>query len=166
MKRFSLPLALMALASLSGTNMTTTMAQTNNSMSAGTLTPPAAKKAAKTTRIHGETLVDEYFWMREKTNREVTAYLEAENAYTDAVMKPTDALQARLYQEMLGRIKQTDAQVPYRENGPLLPAPKRKAYPSTRAQRTGSRGITSTSTAPRAQQPRTPFGDGNLLPID
>ena len=119
MKRFSLPLALMALAFLSGTNMTTTMAQTNNSMSAGTLTPPAAKKAAKTTTIHGETLVDEYFWMREKTNPEVTAHLEAENAYTDAVMKPTDALQARLYQEMLGRIKQTDAQVPYRENGYL-----------------------------------------------
>ncbi|MCA1633419.1 MAG: S9 family peptidase [Acidobacteria bacterium] len=119
MKRFSLLLALVALASLSGTNMMTTMAQTNNSMSAGALAPPAAKKAAKTTKIHGETLVDEYFWMREKTNPEVTSYLEAENAYTDASMKPTEALQSKLYQEMLGRIKQTDAQVPYRENGYL-----------------------------------------------
>jgi oligopeptidase B len=117
MKRFYLPLALLALAPLSMTN--TTMAQTNNTVSAGALAPPAAKKVVKKTDIHGETLVDEFFWLREKTNPEVTSYLEAENAYTDALMKPTEALQGRLYQEMLGRIKQTDSQVPYRENGYL-----------------------------------------------
>jgi oligopeptidase B len=118
MKRFYLPLALLlALAPLSTTS--TTMAQTNNTVSAGALAPPAAKKVAKTTSIHGETLVDEYFWLREKGSPEVTSYLEAENAYTAAFMKPTEALQGKLYQEMLGRIKQTDAQVPYRENGYL-----------------------------------------------
>ncbi|MEP7270218.1 MAG: oligopeptidase B, partial [Acidobacteriota bacterium] len=52
--------------------------------------PPTAKKVAKTTRILGDTLVDDYFWLREKSNPEVISYLEAENAYTDAIMKPTE----------------------------------------------------------------------------
>ena len=77
--------------------------------------PPMAKKIPKTTTIHGESLVDNYFWLREKANPEVTSYLEAENAYTDSVMKPTEALQAALYKEMVGHIKETDDTVPYRE---------------------------------------------------
>lgn len=77
-------------------------------------TPPAAKKIPHETRIHGYTLKDDYFWLREKTNPEVTKYLEAENAYTDDVMKPTKDLQETLYKEMLGHIKQTDLSVPYR----------------------------------------------------
>jgi oligopeptidase B len=77
--------------------------------------PPVAKKVAKTTEINGATLVDNYFWMREKSNPEVKAYLEAENAYTDAVMKPTEPLQKKLYAEMLGRIKETDVDAPYRD---------------------------------------------------
>jgi oligopeptidase B len=77
--------------------------------------PPMAKKIPKTTTIHGETLVDNYFWLREKTNPEVTSYLEAENAYTDSVMKPTEALQAALYKEMVGHIKETDENVPYKQ---------------------------------------------------
>ncbi|HWS56022.1 MAG TPA: S9 family peptidase [Pyrinomonadaceae bacterium] len=93
------------------------MAQTNNAVTAGVPAAPVAKKVPKTTTVHGETLVDEYFWMREKTNPEVISYLEAENAYADAVMKPTAELQEKLYKEMLGRIKQTDQNVPYRENG-------------------------------------------------
>src|ERR1043166_7144690 len=56
--------------------------------------PPMAKKIPKTTNIHGETLIDNYFWLREKNNPEVMAYLEAENAYTKAAMKPTESLQA------------------------------------------------------------------------
>src|SRR6516225_3790168 len=63
--------------------------------------PPVAKKDPKVTEIHGRKLVDDYFWLREKSNPEVRAYLEAENAYTDAVMKPTDAFQKKLYDEML-----------------------------------------------------------------
>jgi oligopeptidase B len=77
--------------------------------------PPVAKKVPKTTQINGVTLVDNYFWLREKSNPEVRAYLEAENAYTDAVMKPTEPLQKKLYAEMLSRIKETDVEVPYRE---------------------------------------------------
>ena len=76
--------------------------------------PPVAKRVPRTTVIHGDTLFDDYYWLREKTNPEVITYLEAENSYTQAVMKPTEALQQTLYQEMLARIQQTDLSVPYR----------------------------------------------------
>ena len=76
--------------------------------------PPAAKKVPHETKIHGQTLADDYFWLREKENPEVVKHLEAENAYTEEVMKPTKGLQETLYKEMLGRIKQTDLSVPYR----------------------------------------------------
>ena len=79
--------------------------------------PPAARRVAKADEIHGERRVDDYFWLRDKKDPEVAAYLEAENAYTDAVLKPTQALQEALYKEMLGRIKETDMKVPYRKNG-------------------------------------------------
>jgi oligopeptidase B len=77
--------------------------------------PPVAKKVPKTTEINGRTMVDNYYWLRDKKNPEVKAYLEAENAYTDAVMKPTEGLQKKLYDEMLSRIKETDIEVPYKE---------------------------------------------------
>jgi len=77
--------------------------------------PPVAKKIPHTTEINGRKLVDNYFWLREKTNPEVRAYLEAENAYTDLVMKPTEAFQKKLYDEMLSRVKETDVEVPYKE---------------------------------------------------
>src|SRR6266853_892495 len=77
--------------------------------------PPVAKKAPKSTEINGRTMVDNYYWLRDKKNPEVKAYLEAENAYTDAVMKPTEGLQKKLYDEMLSRIKETDIEVPYKE---------------------------------------------------
>ena len=79
------------------------------------LKPPVAKKVTKVTEINGHKLVDNYFWLRDKPNPEVKAYLEAENAYTDAVMKPTEAFQKKLYDEMLSRIKETDVEVPYQE---------------------------------------------------
>ena len=77
-------------------------------------TPPAVKQVPKETRIHGYTLKDDYFWLREKGSPEVTKHLEAENAYTETVMAPYKALQETLYKEMLGRIKQTDLSVPAR----------------------------------------------------
>jgi oligopeptidase B len=77
--------------------------------------PPIAKKIPKVTEINGRKLVDNYFWLREKQNPEVRAYLEAENAYTEAIMKPTEPLQKQLYGEMLGRIKETDVDVPHRD---------------------------------------------------
>jgi len=77
--------------------------------------PPVARKAAKITVIHNEQLSDDYFWLREKSSPEVISYLEAENAYTERVMKPTAAFQEVLYKEMVSRIKETDINVPYRE---------------------------------------------------
>ena len=81
--------------------------------------PPIAKIIPKITEINGYKLVDNYFWLRDKNNPEVKAYLEAENAYTAAVMKPTIPFQDNLYDEMLKRIKETDINVPY-ANGKYL----------------------------------------------
>jgi oligopeptidase B len=81
---------------------------------AGAPQPPMAEKKPKTTNIHGVTLVDDYFWLREKANPAVMSHLKSEDAYTDMVMKPTAPLQEKLYNEMLSHIKQTDSNVPYR----------------------------------------------------
>ena len=78
-------------------------------------TPPVAKKVESVSTMHGDRRVDPYAWLRDKGNPEVIKYLEAENAYADAVMAPLEALEGRLYDEMLGRIKQTDVSVPYRK---------------------------------------------------
>ncbi len=104
-----------ALAAALGTSVLVSML--NAEESPAPPKPPVARKIAKTTTIHGDTLRDDYFWMREKKDPEVRAYLEAENSYTDAVMKPTEPLQKTLYAEMLGRIKETDLSVPFRERG-------------------------------------------------
>jgi oligopeptidase B len=79
------------------------------------LSPPMAKKVPKTTTLHGVTLIDEYGWLREKGTPEVTAYLEAENAYTEAGTAHTAQLRETLYNELLGRIKETDENVPARD---------------------------------------------------
>jgi oligopeptidase B len=55
--------------------------------------------------LHGETRIDNYYWLREKTNPEVLDYLAAENAYTAAVMQPQEGLHAQLYSEIVGRVK-------------------------------------------------------------
>jgi oligopeptidase B len=75
--------------------------------------PPIAARRPVTTVLHGDTRIDDYAWLREKGSTEVTAYLEAENAYADSIMAPTKALQDRLYAEMLGRIKEDDETYPY-----------------------------------------------------
>lgn len=74
--------------------------------------PPVAKKVPRITEIHGDRLVDDYYWLREKKDPDVLKHLAAENAYTEAVMKPTEPLQKRLYKEYLNRIQQTDVTVP------------------------------------------------------
>ncbi len=81
------------------------------------LKPPVARRLDHVHTIHGDLREDPYFWLREKANPDVTAYLQAENAYADAVMAPTAELQETLYQEMLGRIQETDVSAPYPENG-------------------------------------------------
>jgi oligopeptidase B len=76
--------------------------------------PPVAARIPTVTVVHGESRVDEYAWLRQRDAPEVRRYLEAENAYTEEVMRPTQALRSRLYEEMLARIKETDEEVPYR----------------------------------------------------
>jgi oligopeptidase B len=77
--------------------------------------PPIARQQETATTIHGHRLVDHYAWLREKTSPEVIAFLEQENAYTKAVMQPTAELQAKLYAEMVGHIKESDISVPFRD---------------------------------------------------
>jgi oligopeptidase B len=76
--------------------------------------PPRAATLPHETTIHGRVRHDDYFWLRERDNPAVDAHLRAENAYAAAVMRPTEAFQSALYDEMLSHIKQTDLSVPYR----------------------------------------------------
>src|SRR5437867_8587857 len=117
MKKPALPYLRMSLLVLASLILSSGYAIVANDSSSSLPAPPVAKKIPKTTEINGHTLVDNYYWLREKKNPEVKAYLDAENAYTDAVMKPTEALQKKLYDEMLSRIKETDVEVPYQEGG-------------------------------------------------
>jgi oligopeptidase B len=78
-------------------------------------TPPLARREHTETILHGVTLVDDYAWLRQKQKPETTAYLEAENSYAKANLTSLDPLRAKLYEEMLSHIQQTDVSVPYRE---------------------------------------------------
>ncbi|MBI2157811.1 MAG: S9 family peptidase [Candidatus Rokubacteria bacterium] len=93
--------------------------------------PPVAKRVPRVDVLHGETLRDDYAWLRDKDDPEVLAHLRAENAYTDAVLKPTEAFQAALYAEMLARIKEDDRTVPFRRGDWLYSSrtEKGKQYP-------------------------------------
>ena len=90
--------------------------------------PPVAEKIPYVVESNGNERIDNYFWMRlsdEQKNAEtpdsqtvkVLAYLNAENDYADAVMKHTEPLQQKLFEEIKGRIKQDDETVPYLDNG-------------------------------------------------
>jgi len=82
-----------------------------------TLSPPVAYENPTEAALHGDRRVDPYQWLREKEAPRVRAYLEAENAYTEAVMEPTRELRSSLYDELVGRIQETDSSVPYLELG-------------------------------------------------
>jgi oligopeptidase B len=75
---------------------------------------PVARVVPRVETVHGETRIDDYFWLRDRSDPEVLAYLDAENRYTRAVMQHTEPLQEQLFQEMRGRIKETDLSVPER----------------------------------------------------
>jgi oligopeptidase B len=79
--------------------------------------PPIAEIIPKEMTIHGDTRVDNYYWLNQRENPKVIEYLEAENAYNDAVMKHTEPLQEKLFNEIISRIKQTDITVPYKDSG-------------------------------------------------
>jgi oligopeptidase B len=79
--------------------------------------PPVAKKIVKELTIHGDTRIDNYYWMNQPEDTAVISYLNAENSYTDSMMKHTEPLQTKLFDEMIARIKKTDESVPYKSNG-------------------------------------------------
>jgi oligopeptidase B len=109
MREHHFTIALLAAALLASCN--------NNNMNDTLTAPPIAAKKPHELTIHGHTRVDEYFWLNDRENQEVIDYLNAENAYTKAMMADTDALQEKLYKEMRGRIKEDDSSVPYQDNG-------------------------------------------------
>ncbi len=74
--------------------------------------PPRAKVIAHQETHHGHSVTDNYYWLRNRDQTDVIDYLKAENAYTESLMKPTQALQDKLFEEMKSRIKETDLSVP------------------------------------------------------
>jgi len=80
-------------------------------------TPPSAPRRPVTVVRHGETFVDDFAWLRDRSDPATEAYLGAENRYAAELLAPTAALQETLYREMLGRIKETDLSVPIRRDG-------------------------------------------------
>jgi oligopeptidase B len=122
------------------------------------LQPPIARKDHKMTALHGVVLTDDYAWLRDKENPEVTVYLEAENAYAEAVMKPLDGLRDSLYQEMLSHVKQTDVSVPFRDGlwWYLTRTEEGKQYAIHSRQR-------GTASGPDADAPEQVILDGNQL---
>jgi oligopeptidase B len=92
------------------------MAEDNPATPSSVPAPPVARKVHTENHINGGDLVDDYHWLREKSKPEVAQYLEAENAYAESVMKPTDGLQKKLYDEMVSHIKETDMDVPYKQD--------------------------------------------------
>ena len=79
------------------------------------VTPPRAPRRPHRLEKHGDVRVDEYYWLRERDSPEVRAYLEAENDYVRQVMADTAGFEERLFEEIKGRIRQTDMSVPYRD---------------------------------------------------
>jgi oligopeptidase B len=80
-------------------------------------TEPIAAKKPKELTQHGDVRIDNYYWLNERENPEVIAYLEAENRYKDTMLQPVKQLREDLFNEIKGRIKETDESVPYSLNG-------------------------------------------------
>lgn len=76
------------------------------------VTPSVAKVIPKADTLHGDVRIDNYYWLRDRSNLDVIEYIEAENEYIEAMMKHTEEFQEQLYKELLGRIKETDLSVP------------------------------------------------------
>ena len=79
-----------------------------------TVNPPIAKRVEHRREHHGDVFIDPYEWLRDKSNSEVVAYLEAENAYTDEQTAQLAPLRQRIFDEIKARTKETDLSVPTR----------------------------------------------------
>ena len=129
---------------------------------AGELRPPVAQREPVEHVIHGDRRMDHYAWLRKKDDPRVMEYLKEENDYAEAYMKATGAFQEELYQEMLGRILQTDLSVPYllrgysyfsrTEEGKQYPiyCRRKEGWPATGDQRPGEEQ--TTAGAPRGDE--------------
>ncbi|MBN1182010.1 MAG: S9 family peptidase [Bacteroidales bacterium] len=93
------------------------LTQCNNPKGMSDIKAPIAEKIKKELVIHGDTRIDYYYWLNQREDPKVMDYLNRENAYTDTMMSDTKALQDKLYNEIIGRIKQDDESVPYKDNG-------------------------------------------------
>jgi len=81
------------------------------------ITPPIANQIKKEISLHGDTRIDNYYWLNQREDQDVLDYLNAENAYREQVMEHTVEAQEALYEEIVGRIKKDDNTVPYKLNG-------------------------------------------------
>jgi oligopeptidase B len=81
------------------------------------ITPPLAEKKPKELSLHGDTRIDNYYWLNQREDPEVIRYLTAENEYLDKVLAHTQDFQEELFNEIVGRIKQDDQSVPFKDNG-------------------------------------------------
>ena len=81
------------------------------------LREPIAEKIEKKLSIHGDTRIDEYYWLNQRGDKNVINYLNAENAYRDEYMQDYKNLEEELFLEIKSRIKEDDSSVPYLDNG-------------------------------------------------
>jgi len=86
-------------------------------LNAQSMSAPKAKKIEKKLEKHGDVRIDNYYWLNDRENPEVIEYLKAENAYTEAMLKDTEAFQAELFTEIKSKIKEDDESVPFKFNG-------------------------------------------------
>ena len=108
--------------------------------------PPVAPRRPASVVVHGDVRIDEYAWLRNREDPAVLAYLEAENAYTDAMMAPVDDLREQLFAELVGRIKEDDTTVPEERDGWLyyLRTETGRQYPSVCRRRSGAGQVIET----------------------
>ena len=115
-------IALLSAALLQACSPANQNTDTSSSTSKQGVEAPVAEKVPHEMTIHGDTRIDNYYWMRddERKDPKVLAYLEAENAYTDEMLAHTEDLQQKLFEEMKSRIAKDDNSVPVRDGGYLL----------------------------------------------
>ncbi len=134
MNNFLSPFAIILLSVLTLFSCTNVEQQKNDSYKmkeANAIPAPQVKKIPKELTIHGDTRIDNYYWLNDRNNPEVIQYLKNENKYTEEIMQPTEPLQEKIYEEIVGRIKKDDESVPYKDNGYyyLTKYEKGKEYP-------------------------------------
>lgn len=116
-------LALVLLLPSCQNNTNTTQSSTTTTVQPSIFNPAIAtpphpeKKPKELVSTSGDKRSDEYYWLNERENPAVKAYLEAENRYADSVLAPVANLRKSLYDELKARIKEDDSSVPYFKNG-------------------------------------------------